>query len=655
MEPIEEKDFEPNMINKNPIEKLEEKIAEQNAELVRVREALRKVCTFGELNFLLVTNESEQSEDLEQALDRCADFLTFGALYKCQKCLKGDMVFNKTGYFCNEMISEWVKCGNFEQHPMRLKCFIPNELKHKSFFATCEPIVANRALRPITKLNPNDSEIDPIHSPRVLKKAKQAKVTKITLKEGTVVDPKSELGSATHVYRKDGVLYSSVLGLTDIEKNKNSYYKLQVLEPDGLHGYCFLFTSWGRIGTEIGDWKVEDCTSVEEACIKFEEIYKQQTGNAWGAKAFKKWPGKFYPVDVNYNEEITENISTKSKLSPEVEELMKVLFNIQTMKNVMKQFQLDLEKMPLGKLSMNQLNLAEDTLEEIEEAITAAKPHIELVGLSNKFFTLVPHSFGLGKVPVINTIEMVNEKREMIDNLFDIALAYNMMTDAAGTNLNSFDAYYKQLKADIEFLPEDSEEFHLIQEYFNNTDVHGLNLTHLEVFKVKREGEDDRYQQFQSLQNRKLLWHGSQITNFASIITNGLKITTQVNGSMFGRGLYFADMVSKSANYCFGPTRIPTPGVHMLALCEVALGNIIKYSNAQNIDRPPPGFDSVMGRGLQEPDPKMSHIRADGVEIPLGLPSRAFLYSLAGLRYNEFIVYNEAQVKMQYLVKFKYR
>lgn len=84
---------------------LEELIAMQNAELVRVRDALKAVCTEQELNNFLVVNDSEAVEPYENLLDRCADFLTHGALYKCQKCGNGDMMFTKHGYTCNSMVS----------------------------------------------------------------------------------------------------------------------------------------------------------------------------------------------------------------------------------------------------------------------------------------------------------------------------------------------------------------------------------------------------------------------------------------------------------------------------------------------------------------------------------------------------------------------
>jgi Poly(ADP-ribose) polymerase catalytic domain len=50
-----------------------------------------------------------------------------------------------------------------------------------------------------------------------------------------------------------------------------------------------------------------------------------------------------------------------------------------------------------------------------------------------------------------------------------------------------------------------------------------------------------------------LLWHGSRSSNFAGILSQGLRIAppeAPVTGYMFGKGIYFADMVSKSANYC---------------------------------------------------------------------------------------------------------
>lgn len=64
------------------------------------------------------------------------------------------------------------------------------------------------------------------------------------------------MDSTHHVYERFGEMYNSVLGLVDIVKGTNSFYKLQLLESDGGNSYS-LFRSWGRVGTTIGSNKLE--------------------------------------------------------------------------------------------------------------------------------------------------------------------------------------------------------------------------------------------------------------------------------------------------------------------------------------------------------------------------------------------------------------
>jgi len=55
---------------------------------------------------------------------------------------------------------------------------------------------------------------------------------KLQLKGGVAVDPDSKLVDVAHVYKSKHDIYNAVLGVTDIQSGKNSYYKLQVLESD---------------------------------------------------------------------------------------------------------------------------------------------------------------------------------------------------------------------------------------------------------------------------------------------------------------------------------------------------------------------------------------------------------------------------------------
>lgn len=71
------------------------------------------------------------------------------------------------------------------------------------------------------------------------------------MKGGLAVDPDSNLEHTAHVYVNGQDKYTVVLGITDIQSKKNSYYKLQLLEADKTNRY-WVFRSWGRIGTTIG-------------------------------------------------------------------------------------------------------------------------------------------------------------------------------------------------------------------------------------------------------------------------------------------------------------------------------------------------------------------------------------------------------------------
>ena len=169
-------------------------------------------------------------------------------------------------------------------------------------------------------------------------------------------------------------------------------------------------------------------------------------------------------------------------------------------------------------------------------------------------------------------------KLEMLESLLEIELAYSLLKAGdAVQDKDPIDAHYEKLSTKIEVLDQSSEEFQLINAYVKNTHAsthtqYSLDIE--DVFKVSRKGESQRFRPFSKLDNRRLLWHGSRTTNVAGILSQGLRIAppeAPVTGYMFGKGIYFADMVSKSANYC--ATSKTNPHGLML-LCDVALGKM---------------------------------------------------------------------------------
>ncbi|XP_055492366.1 poly [ADP-ribose] polymerase 1 [Leucoraja erinacea] len=427
----------------------------------------------------------------------------------------------------------------------------------------------------------------------------------------------------------------------------------------------WVFRSWGRVGTTIGGNKVEKMSSREHAVDHFLGLYEEKTGNAWQSSNFTKYPNKFYPLETDYGQDeeavkkLTASSGTRSKLEKAVQELIRAIFDVESMKKAMVEFQIDLQKMPLGKLSKRQIQSAYSILNEVQQVVASAGPDSHILDLSNRFYTLIPHDFGMKKPPLLNNEAYIQAKAQLLGSLLDIEVAYSLLTGGLDDEAQDpIDSNYEKLHTDLQVVDKHTDEAKIITDYVKNTHAATHNQYHLEVleiFRVRRESEEQRFQPFSELHNRQLLWHGSRTTNFAGILSQGLRIAppeAPVTGYMFGKGVYFADMVSKSANYCHTSQAEP---VGLVLLADVALGNMHELKRASHVTKLPKGKHSVKGVGKTAPDPSAT-IKLDGVEVPLGKGMQTPAAD-SSLLYNEYIVYDVAQVNIKYLLRlnFKYK
>ena len=153
-----------------------------------------------------------------------------------------------------------------------------------------------------------------------------------------------------------------------------------------------------------------------------------------------------------------------------------------------------------------------------------------------------------------------------------------------------------------------------------------------------------------------LLWHGSSLSNWAGILSGGLRIAppeAPVNGYNFDKGLYFADVCAKSAQYC----RVHSGAAAVLCLAEVAVGDpLLKRAPDHNSNnaRRLSGKDSVVAMGLREPDPSEGYERLGSAKLPLG---RVTDYAppeqgpQRNMGHNEYIVYDAARHRIKYVVQ----
>uniref|UniRef100_A0A2K6QZB6 Poly [ADP-ribose] polymerase n=1 Tax=Rhinopithecus roxellana TaxID=61622 RepID=A0A2K6QZB6_RHIRO len=331
---------------------------------------------------------------------------------------------------------------------------------------------------------------------------------------------------------------------------------------------------------------------------------------------FMKYPKKFYPLEIDYGQDkeavkkLTVNPGTESKLPKPVQDLIKMIFDVESMKKAMVGYEIDLQ-MPLGKLSQRQIQVMYSILRSSRAAVTLRS--------------------------WISQIKCWTTCWGDIEVAYDLGGSHDSSKDPINVN-------YEKLKTDIKVVDRDYEEAEIIKKYVKNTHATTHNVYDLEVidiFKIECEGECQCYKPF-----KQLLWHGSRTTNFAGILSQGLWIAPPdlpMMGYMFGKVIYFADLISKSANYY---------PIGLILSEEVALRNVCELNHAAHISKLPKGKHSVKGLGKTTPDLSAS-ITMDGVEVPLETRI-SFGMNDTCLLYNEYIIYDVAQVNLKYLLKLEF-
>eukprot|EP00906_Rhabdomonas_costata_P030165 RCo042596 len=528
--------------------------------------------------------------------------------------------------------------------------------------------VADRA----TKSGPADASSAGISSPLKSTPGDEPRVKKLKLKDGAraAVEPDSKLEDEAHVLDvADNEIYSVTLNSADVTTGRNSYYILQLLEADSKKTY-WVFRKWGRVGTStIGGTKLEKFSSLGAAKEEFSALYLDKTGNQWVHRNnFVKKPGKMMQIEIDYTSKTKGDDTATSgnyqgSLPKPVQDLINLLFDIKALKAALMELEVDTEKMPLGKLSARTIKDGYSALTAIQNLLQQSPPPSNLQSLlvseTNRFYNIIPHAFGEGKKPgVIDTEDKLKEKIKMMDALMELEVTTSVISSAASSSPaqeHPIDTNYKKLKCELVPVPRDAEEFKLVSDYVANTHGHTHTMYTLELqdlFRLDREGEEDRWKSHSGNANRKLLWHGSRLTNWAGIISQGLRIAppeAPSTGYMFGKGVYFADMVTKSSNYCFTTSEATTG---LMALNEVALGEMYKLTSAKYMDKPPAGYHSTMGQGQYHPDPSGEKKLPSGVVVPCGKGTTSGVKT--SLMYNEFIVYDVAQVRMRYLLRLNF-
>uniref|UniRef100_A0A8C1S438 Poly [ADP-ribose] polymerase n=1 Tax=Cyprinus carpio TaxID=7962 RepID=A0A8C1S438_CYPCA len=407
--------------------------------------------------------------------------------------------------------------------------------------------------------------------------------------------------------------------------------------------------------------------NLAQAKDTFKKKFFDKTKNEWEHRAnFEKVAGKYDMVFVDYSAEDKDKAVVSSppqikpcQLNSKVQSLLELICDLKAMEECVLEMKFDTKKAPLGKLTTEQIRAGYASLKRIEECLKKKKSNKELLEACNQFYTLciIFFSFFLWTPPIIRTEDELKEKIALLEALSDIQIAVKMVQSSVQNDEHPLDRQYRSLHCQLQPLDSNSHEYKVIEKYLQSTHTPthtDYTMTILDIFALEKEGEKDSF--CSELENKMLLWHGSRVSNWAGILSQGLRVAppeAPVTGYMFGKGIYFADMSSKSANYCFANQK---NNQGLLLLSEVALGNSNELVDADhNADQLPSGKHSTKGLGQTAPDPN-NYVALDGVTIPMGPSVKTGVGQKGGytLLYNEYIVYNPAQIWMKYLLRVQF-
>ncbi|KAK0099598.1 hypothetical protein ONS96_008098 [Cadophora gregata f. sp. sojae] len=503
--------------------------------------------------------------------------------------------------------------------------------------------------------------------------------------------PVDEVCGLTHyqVYIDDDkVIYDASLNQTNAGNNNNKFYRVQLLHNNGHYQ---TWTRWGRVG-DRGQSKMLGDGSLNDALREFDSKFKSKSGLAWANRADKPKSGKYTFIERSYTEDTDDEEETEAKVKTESEEqeeapesklpvavqdLMELIFNQQYFAATMVDLNYDVNKMPLGKLAKSTIVKGYQALKDLSDLMndvslaqseygTDYQSAIE--NLSNSFYSYIPHAFGRNRPPIINNQDMLNREVELLDSLSDMKDTANLMKKEPKDveKINALDRQFRGLgMEEMTPLKKDSTEFAELKSYLVETrgSTHNANYHVDQIFRIERNGEKDRFDKSPYAgppRDRRLLWHGSRTTNFGGILSQGLRIAppeAPVSGYMFGKGIYLADMSSKSANYCCSHI---SNGHVLLLLCEAELGDpkqeLTDASYTAGEDAKAKGMISTWGMGMTGPkvwkDAEAIHPSLKGIKIPdVTTPPGPTAVPDAYLMYNEYITYDVAQVRLRYLFR----
>ena len=138
--------------------------------------------------------------------------------------------------------------------------------------------------------------------------------------------------------------------------------------------------------------------------------------------------------------------------------------------------------------------------------------------------------------PIIRNNQQIREKMKLLELLEDIEVAIKALNQNSKIE-NPIDRHYVSLNCRLKALDRDEKMFKIIEDYLLKTHAPTHNNYKLKLIDIFEATKDNESHNFKDVGNRMLLWHGSRLTNWAGILSQGLRVAppeAPITGYMFG-------------------------------------------------------------------------------------------------------------------------
>jgi len=346
--------------------------------------------------------------------------------------------------------------------------------------------------------------------------------------------------------------------LTCLDGNNNKFWVIKVWD---MGGHCVQQTEWGRVGNapqtkikRVSRYQVDSLIASKERKGYKRLDLKQSNGNGHTHSSTKTGD-----VDVDW---------LIDQVHGEANSYINSYLNT-----------------TVDQLSHYQIARGRDILRGIAHMMLANKPveatDYGLLDAVEEYYCTIPTKLPSRINPVQVARELISDMHEQEERLDQLDAAITTREKDIVRTVTTSSAL-DILGADVRRVPSGSHDYEMLAIMVRRRPSR--------IYEINIPGERSIYQQRGiPLGNYKQLIHGTRGGNVRHILPTGLIIPSHAaNGSLYGRGIYFADDPQKSLNYTGGHMKV-------LFIADVSLGNI--YQSRNYIKAPPSGYNSVLGEG----------------------------------------------------------